>query len=107
MTVNLLPSCPAKAGIQYAGSIPSAPDRKFPGVLDCPLSWAMTRCWRKEAGFAPCYFEMRSFERLVPIVLNVVTIWLDEVSRKNLLESLAQFCSSVEVGEPSVLTWIV
>jgi hypothetical protein len=50
---------------------------------------------------------MRSFDRLVPIWLKVVTIWLDEVSRKNLLESLAQFLSSVDVGEPSVFTWIV
>ncbi len=41
------------------------------------------------------------------MVLNVVTIWFAEVSRKNLLWSLAQFCSSVEVGSPPVLTWMV
>ena len=58
------------------------------------------------------YFEMRSCERLVPIALNVVTIWLAEVSRKNLLLSgylpglPAQFCSKVEVGSPPVFTWI-
>ena len=40
----------------------------------------------------------------VPIVLNVVTIWVDDVRRKNLLESLAQFCSRVEVGSPAVFT---
>jgi hypothetical protein len=55
----------------------------------------------------PPHLAMRSFDRLVPIWLKVVTIWLDEVSRKNLLESLAQFLSSVEVGEPSVFTWII
>jgi len=50
------------------------------------------------------YMATRSFEILVPIALNVVTIWLAEVSRKNLLGSVAQFCSSVEVGSPPVLT---
>jgi hypothetical protein len=53
------------------------------------------------------YFEMRSCESCVPIWLNTVTIWLDEVSRKNLSDVLAQFCRSVEVGSPPVLTWIV
>ena len=40
----------------------------------------------------------RRLESAVPIWLKVVTIWVDEVSRKNLLLSLAQFCSSVEVA---------
>src|SRR5262249_16688748 len=53
------------------------------------------------------HLAMCSFDRLVPISRKVVTIWLAEVSRKNLLASLAQFCSSVEVASPSVLTWIV
>ena len=53
------------------------------------------------------YLAMRSFDRFVPIWLKVVTIWLAEVSRKNLLESLAQFCSRVEVGSLSVFTWII
>ena len=46
---------------------------------------------------------MRRFESAVPICENAVTIWVDEVSRKNLLASLAQFFSSVEVGSPAVL----
>jgi hypothetical protein len=47
---------------------------------------------------------MRSFDRFVPIWAKVATIWLAEVSRKNLLESVAQFCSKVDVASPSVLT---
>jgi hypothetical protein len=46
-------------------------------------------------------------DRLVPIVLNVVTIWLDEVRKKNFEESVTQFSSNVESGVLSVLTWIV
>ena len=53
------------------------------------------------------YWARYSFVRLVPIALNAVTISSDDVSRKNLLELLAQSCSSVDVGEPSVLTWTV
>ena len=48
---------------------------------------------------------MCSFEIALPMVWNVVMIWLADVSRKNLLESLAQFCSRVEVGSPPVSTW--
>ena len=40
----------------------------------------------------------RRLESAVPIWLKVVTICVAEVSRKNLLESLAQFLSSVEVA---------
>ena len=49
----------------------------------------------------------------MPICWKVVTIWLADVSRKNLslsgyLRGLpAQFCKSVEVGSPSVLTCMV
>jgi hypothetical protein len=50
---------------------------------------------------------MRSFVRLVPIGLNVVTIWFAEVNRKNLSELDAQCCNSVDVGSPPVLTWNV
>jgi hypothetical protein len=39
--------------------------------------------------------------------LNVVTIWVDDVSRKNLSDELAQVCSSEEVGSPPVLIWMV
>ena len=53
------------------------------------------------------YCAMRSFDRLVPIWLKIVPICEDDVTRKNLLVSVAQFCSSVEVGSPSVFTWIV
>lgn len=38
------------------------------------------------------------------MVLKVVTIWLAEVSRKNLSNELVQFRSSVEVGSPPVST---
>ena len=41
------------------------------------------------------------------IVWNVVMISLADVNKKNLLESLAQFCSRVEVGSPPVSTWTV
>ena len=41
--------------------------------------------------FRNCYLAIRSFDRLVPIWLKVVTIWLDVVNRKNLSELLAQF----------------
>src|SRR5918912_388526 len=44
---------------------------------------------------------------LVPIWSKAVTIWVELVKRKNLLGSLAQFCRSVEVGSPLVLTWTV
>src|SRR5216683_6439104 len=58
------------------------------------------------------YLAIRSFDMFVPIVLKVVMISLADVSRKNLLgsglpESLAQFCSSVEVGSLPVLTCTV
>src|SRR5262245_66447508 len=57
----------------------------------------------KSAHSAP-YLAMCSFEMVLPIVVNVVMIWLADVSRKNLLASVAQFCSSVEVGSPPVST---
>ena len=53
------------------------------------------------------YFATRSCVRLVPIALNVVLIALAEVSIQNLVESVAQFWSSVDVGSPPVFTWIV
>jgi hypothetical protein len=53
------------------------------------------------------YFAMCSFEIALPMAWNVVMISLADVNRKNLLESLAQFCSRVEVGSPPVLTWTV
>ena len=49
----------------------------------------------------------RSCVSAVPIWLNVVGISVDDVSRKNLLESLAQLCSIVEVGSPPVFTCTV
>jgi hypothetical protein len=48
-----------------------------------------------------------SFCRLVPMVPKVVTIWFDEVSRKNFVGSLAQVSSNAEVASPSVLTCTV
>src|SRR5438094_195630 len=58
--------------------------------------------------FLSLYLATRSFESLVAIWLNTVTIWLACVSMNVLLESLAQLCSMVEVGSvPPVLTWIV
>ncbi len=47
---------------------------------------------------------MRSWVKLVPMVLNVVMIWLAEVSRKNLSAVLAQFLSNSDVGSPPVFT---
>ena len=47
--------------------------------------------------------EAFDYRHLPPAVLMP----LAEVSIQNLLESLAQFWSSVEVGSPPVLTWIV
>src|SRR4051812_17234348 len=38
---------------------------------------------------------------------KVVMIWFDCVGRKNFEESVAQFCRSVEVGSPPVLTCTV
>jgi hypothetical protein len=51
----------------------------------------------------------RSWLSAVPIVVNVVAIWVELVSMKNLLWSLAQFCSTVEVGSAgeAVFTWMV
>ena len=60
------------------------------------LSWKQQR-----------YIAIRSFESAVPICWKVVTISEDEVRRKNLVASVAQFCSSVEVGSPPVSTWIM
>jgi hypothetical protein len=60
--------------------------------------------------FAPFwgpYCAMCSLDRLMPICWNALTIWFAEVSRKNLLESVAQVCSRLEVGSPPVLTWMV
>jgi hypothetical protein len=58
------------------------------------------------AGTGIAYCERCRFASSVPICWKVVTICDAEVNMKNLLESVAQFCSTVEVGSPSVLTWI-
>ena len=50
------------------------------------------------------YIAKRSLDSEVPIWPNVVMICPALVSRKNLPASLAQFCSSVEVASPPVLT---
>ncbi len=50
---------------------------------------------------------MRSCESLVPIWLNTVLIWPDDVTVKKLLGVLAQFFSTCEVGSPSVFTCTV
>src|SRR5438128_2197109 len=69
--------------------------------------------FRDSCAGVPLYCEIRRLERFVPICWNVVTIWLADVSRKNLLESgylpglPAQFFSSVDVASPPVLTWMV
>jgi hypothetical protein len=86
-------------------------------ITCCAPCWGFcARLWlRKGAGAVirmqrkpgHCYLAIRSFDRLVPIWLKVVTIWFDDVSRKNLSELLAQFCSRVDVGSPSVFTWTV
>ena len=64
---------------------------------------------RRRSQFAgrSCYCAMRRLDRAVPIVLKVVINWFADVSRKNLLGSLAQFCSKVDVASPPVLTCTV
>ena len=57
--------------------------------------------------FLALYLATRSLERLVPIWLNTVTIALADVSTNDLLVSVAQFLSMVEVGSLPVLTWMV
>jgi hypothetical protein len=57
-----------------------------------------------ETSFEVTYFDKCKLASAVPICWNVVTIWLEDVSMKNMLGSLAQFCSKVEVGSPPVLT---
>jgi hypothetical protein len=54
-----------------------------------------------------CYIAKRSLESEVPIWPNVATICPADVSKKNLPGSLAQFCNSVEVASPPVLTCTV
>src|ERR1700722_18651312 len=67
---------------------------------------------RRGRGGRAGQLAMRSLDRPVPIWLKVVTIWVGEVSRKNLLVSPvpatlpAQYCSTLDVASPSVLTWI-
>src|SRR5262249_6491921 len=62
------------------------------------------------------YLATYRLARVVAIWLNVVTISFEDVNRKNLSGSgyffgvvpvPAQFCNSVEVGSPSVLTCTV
>ncbi len=53
------------------------------------------------------YLATRRLESAVPIWLKVVMIAFAEVSRKNLSVLLAQFCRSVDVGSPPVLTCTV
>src|SRR3954453_19621547 len=65
------------------------------------------RAARTGSRFQLLHFAMRSCDRLVPILLKIVPICEDEVTRKNLSDVLAQFCRSVEVGSPPVFTWIV
>jgi hypothetical protein len=62
---------------------------------------------RRPKSGASFYLATRNWLKLVPILLKVVTISLADVNRKNFSLELAQFCSSVEVGSPSVLTWMV
>ncbi len=59
------------------------------------------------AGALRPYWEILRSDSSVPICWNVVTIWSEEVSRKNLSEDEAQSCSSVEVGSLVVLTCTV
>jgi hypothetical protein len=46
------------------------------------------------------YLAMRSCVRFVPIAWKVETIWAGGREHKNLLASVAQFRSSVNVGSP-------
>ena len=90
---------------------PAAANRALDATTKIPKQ-KPGRCGRAfsyRVRFIGSYRATRSALSAVPIVLKVVAIWLELVSMKNLLRSLAQFCSTVEVGSAGVLvfTWIV
>jgi hypothetical protein len=53
------------------------------------------------------YRATRSCDSDVPIDAKAVEIPLDEVVEKKLVLPLAQYCITLELAVPSVLTWIV
>ena len=57
--------------------------------------------------FTDDYFATRSLDSDVPIAVKAAAIWLEEVTVVNLSAPLAQYCRTVEVGSPLVLTCIV
>src|SRR5215204_1158370 len=80
-----------------------------PAILkrQSPAKWPGFRLSQSRRVDSWTYFATRRWESPVAIWSNTVTISPDDVSRKNLLASLAQFFSIVEVGSPSVLTCMV
>src|SRR5262245_31126782 len=86
-TSGLLQSCLGECGryrlLQAAVSRHPAGGHSTPALHAC--------------GGGKDYIAIRRFESAVPICWKVVTICEDDVRRKNLLASLAQFCSSVDV----------
>jgi hypothetical protein len=53
------------------------------------------------------YRATRNFDSDVPIDAKAVEIPVDEVVEKKLAVPLAQYCITLELAVPSVLTWIV
>jgi len=90
-------------------------DRGPVSIFAARLRWEKSRRKEKarpqgralQVAESSAYCEMRRFESLVPIAWNVAAIWLAEVSIQNWSVLLAQFFSSVDIGSPSVLTWMV
>src|SRR5262249_54360503 len=54
-------------------------------------------CAKARRNYGNRHCDRCSCEMLVPMVPNVVTIWFDDVSRKNLSGLLAHCCSRLEV----------
>ena len=103
------------AGVHMSGAAGLTRQAPFPFARRNPQRAQLWHLWmRLRAGIAQRaaggggtslrYCEILSSDSSVPICWKVVTIWSDEVSRKNLSGELAQFCSSVEVGSWVVLT---
>ncbi len=102
------------ASIPISPSRPSSRSRTLPPSSPRPLPTDLSRLFlsrclpKKKPGrcgraFLLCrrpddYRATRRWLSAVPIEVKVVAIWFELVSMKNLLGSLAQFCSTVDVG---------
>src|SRR5215213_482748 len=75
--------------------------------LDSRIKKARPRWPGSRYSEARPYLAMRSFDRLLPMVVKTVPSCEDEVTVKNFPVSVAQSLNTVEVGSPSVFTWMV